>query len=115
MGHDAATFASAEEFLLSRLVGDTSCLIADLVMPGMSGVDLQQWLIADGNDMPVIFTTACFDEMACARALKAGAYAFLRKPFSEESLIECLDNALLKGVRPKRSTVKLLGSDRQGA
>ena len=107
LGHDAATFASAEEYLFSQYVGDTSCLITDLVMPGMSGADLQQWLIADGNDMPVIFITASFDEMACARALKAGAYGFLRKPFTEESLIECLDSALLKGVQPKRSTVKL--------
>ena len=106
LGHDAATFASAEEYLLSQYVGDTSCLITDLVMPGMSGADLQQWLIADGNDMPVIFITASFDEMACARALKAGAYGFLRKPFTEESLIECLDSALLKAVQPKRSTVK---------
>jgi len=106
LGHDAATFASAEEYLFSQYVGDTSCLITDLVMPGMSGADLQQWLIADGNDMPVIFITASFDEMACARALKAGAYGFLRKPFTEESLIECLDSALLKAVQPKRSTVK---------
>jgi FixJ family two-component response regulator len=75
-------------------------------MPGMSGADLQQRLIADGNDIPVIFITACFDEMACARALKAGAYGFLRKPFSEESLVECLDSALLGGVRPKRRTAK---------
>ena len=107
LGHNAATFASAEEYLLSQYVGDTSCLITDLVMPGMSGADLQQRLIADGNDIPVIFITACFDEMACARALKAGAYGFLRKPFSVESLIEYLDSALLKGVQPKRSTAKL--------
>ena len=110
LGHNATTFASAEEYLLSQYVGDTSCLITDLVMPGMSGADLQQRLIADGNDIPVIFMTACFDEMSCARALKTGAYGFLRKPFSEESLIECLDSALLKGVRPKRSTAKLYRS-----
>jgi len=79
---------------VSRYVRDTSCLITDLVMPGMSGVDLQDRLIADGNDTPVIFITACFDEMARARALEAGAHGFLRKPFSEESLIECLDSAL---------------------
>jgi FixJ family two-component response regulator len=54
LGHNAATFASAEEYLLSQY-GDASCLITDLVMPGMSGVDLQQRLIADGNDIPVIF------------------------------------------------------------
>jgi FixJ family two-component response regulator len=101
LGYDAATFASAEEYLVSRYVRDTSCLITDLVMPGMSGVDLQDRLIADGNDTPVIFITACFDEMARARALEAGAHGFLRKPFSEESLIECLDSALAGArVRP---------------
>jgi FixJ family two-component response regulator len=94
LGYDAATFASAEEYLDSRFVRDTSCLITDLVMPGMSGVDLQDRLIADGNDTPVIFITACFDEIARTRALEAGAHGFLRKPFSEESLIECLDSAL---------------------
>lgn len=94
LGHDAATFSSAEEYLDSRYVRDTSCLITDLVMPGMSGVDLQDRLIADGNDTPVIFMTACFDETTCARALATGAHGFLRKPFSEESLIECLHSAL---------------------
>ncbi len=94
LGYDDATFASAEEYLLSRYVRDTSCLITDLVMPGMSGADLQDRLIAEGNDTPVIFMTACFDETARARALEAGAHGFLRKPFSEESLIECLDSAL---------------------
>jgi len=94
LGYDAATFASAEEYLLSRYVHDTSCLITDLVMPGMSGVDLQDRLIAEGNETPVIFITACFDEMTRTRALEAGAHGFLRKPFSEESLIECLDSAL---------------------
>ncbi len=100
LGYHTATFASAEEYLHSRHVHDTSCLITDLVMPGMSGVDLQDRLIAGGNDTPIIFVTACFDEMARARALEAGAHGFLRKPFREESLIECLDSALreAKGV-----------------
>jgi FixJ family two-component response regulator len=66
LGYNAATFASAEEYLLSRHVGDTSCVITDLVMPGMSGADLQDRLNAVGNDTPVIFITACFDEMARA-------------------------------------------------
>ena len=94
LGYQAATFASAQEFLHSRQVDDTLCLITDLVMPGMSGIALQDRLIADGNDTPVIFITASFDEMTRTRALEAGAYGFLRKPFSEESLVKCLDNAL---------------------
>ena len=108
LGYDAATFASAEEYLLSQYVRDTSCVITDLAMPGMSGVDLQNRLIADGNDTPVILITACFDEMARARALEAGAYGFLRKPFSEESLIECLHSALFKGLQATRSTSKIV-------
>jgi len=110
LGLNADTFASAEEYLLSQTVRATSCLITDLVMPGMSGADLQQRLIAAGNDIPVIFITACFDEMACARALKAGAYGFLCKPFNEESLIECLDSALLEGVSAKATHREILWS-----
>ena len=94
LGYQAATFASAQEFLHSRQVDDTLCLITDLVMPGMSGIALQDRLIADGNDTPVIFITASFDEMTRTRALEAGAHGFLRKPFSEESLVKCLDSAL---------------------
>jgi FixJ family two-component response regulator len=94
LGYHAATFASAQEFLHSRQIDDTSCLITDLVMPGMSGIDLQDRLIADGNDTPVIFITASFDEMTRTRVLQAGAHGFLRKPFSEESLVKCLDSAL---------------------
>jgi FixJ family two-component response regulator len=93
-GYQAATFASAEEFLQSERVGDTSCLIADVQMPGLSGIDLQSWLIARGVRMPTIFITAFPEEGTRLRAMAAGAVGYLGKPFSEESLIKCLDMAL---------------------
>jgi FixJ family two-component response regulator len=94
LGYTAASFASAEEYLQSDRIRETSCVITDLNMPGMSGADLQDRLIADGFDTPIIFMTAYFDEKARSRVLDAGACGFLRKPFVDESLIECLDKAL---------------------
>ena len=73
---------------------DTSCLITDVQMPGLSGVELQSRLIADGHRMPMIFMTAFPEERIRARALGAGAFGFLSKPFDEEHLIGCLDRAL---------------------
>ncbi len=94
LGYRAAVFSSAEEFLQSDCVRDSACLITDLQLSGMSGAGLQDRLIADGYRTPIIFMTAYFDEKIRARALKAGAFGFLRKPFADESLIESLDKAL---------------------
>jgi FixJ family two-component response regulator len=94
LGYATATFASAEEFLVSGRLGDTACLITDVQMPGMSGVDLQSHLTAHGHCPPMIFVTAYPEESVRARALDAGAFGFLSKPFSAESLIACLDRAL---------------------
>jgi FixJ family two-component response regulator len=94
LGYAAATFASAEEFLESGRLGDTACLITDVQMPGMSGIDLQNHLAANGHCTPVIFVTAYPEESVRERALHAGAFGFLSKPFSEECLIACLDKAL---------------------
>ena len=103
MGYAAETFASAEEYLRSNRAADTACLISDIQMPGMNGADLQDRLIADGHHTPIIFVTAFPDEDIRARVLKAGACGFLTKPFSDESLIECLDKALLDGrlIQPR--------------
>ena len=95
MGYAAETFASAEEYLRSNRATDTACLITDIQMPDMDGADLQDRLIAEGLHTPIIFVTAFPDEGIRARVLKAGAYGLLTKPFSDESLIECLDRALL--------------------
>jgi FixJ family two-component response regulator len=94
LGLAAATFASAEEFLRSDRVGDTSCLITDVQMPGLSGVDLQSCLIAQGHRTPIIFITAFPEDSVRTRVLNAGAIGFLSKPFDEECLIDCLDLAL---------------------
>ncbi len=94
LGFSAATFASAEEYLESECAQDTACLIADVQMPGMNGVDLQSRLIADGYDMPIIFVTAFYEQKLHDRAIEAGALGFLRKPFDDNSLINYLDKAL---------------------
>lgn len=94
LGYAAATFASAEEFLDSDQMQDTSCLITDIQMPGLNGVDLQRRLMADGARFPVIFVTAFPDERTRKRVLDAGAADFLSKPFSDEQLISSLDMAL---------------------
>jgi FixJ family two-component response regulator len=94
LGHATATFASAEEFLESGHLADTTCLITDVQMPGMSGVELQSHLAANGHRTPVILVTAFPEEYVRRRALNAGAFGFLSKPFSDDSLIACLDRAL---------------------
>jgi FixJ family two-component response regulator len=94
LGYLAATFSSAEEFLSSDRVEDTQCLITDVQMPGLSGVELQRRLIDTGRTMPTIFVTAFPDDRTRNRVLDAGAIGYLSKPYSEESLIECLDTAL---------------------
>jgi FixJ family two-component response regulator len=93
LGYATATFASGEEFLESGCLSHTECLITDVQMPGMSGVDLQSHLLANGHRTPVIFVTAHPEERLRERALAAGALGFLSKPFREENLIACLDRA----------------------
>jgi FixJ family two-component response regulator len=96
LGYNVNTFTSAEEFLRSNRLDDLSCVIADVQMPGMSGVELQAHLIAHGNHVPFIFFTAFPDERVRAQALKAGAICYLAKPFDEDSLIQGLQVALKK-------------------
>jgi FixJ family two-component response regulator len=94
IGYAVRTFVSAEEFLGSTRLNDISCVIADVQMPGMSGVDLQARLLTQGYRVPFIFMTAFPEETIRARALKAGAICFLTKPFDRLTLIGCLDAAL---------------------
>jgi FixJ family two-component response regulator len=98
-GYEASTFASAEEFLGSDGVNSTSCVITDVRMPGISGVELQRILIARGNRTPIIFMTASAEEGVRRRALEAGAVGYLAKPFDAERLIGYLENALQKSSR----------------
>ena len=94
MGFQTAVFASAEDFLNSADLNDTACLILDVRMPGMSGLELQAELAASNRRIPIIFVSAHSLEEARARALSAGAVAFLRKPFSEDALLGAVDLSL---------------------
>jgi FixJ family two-component response regulator len=93
LGYVARTFASAEEFLDSDPV-DTSCIILDVQMKGLSGIELQERLLAEGRYTPIIFITAHADERARNNALSHGAVGFLKKPVSDVSLVRYIDSAL---------------------
>jgi FixJ family two-component response regulator len=95
VGFIAKVFASAEEFLNSDHLRTTDCLILDVRMPGMNGIELHRHLIANHYEMPVIFITAHgSDGEVRARALKNGALAYLDKPLSEDALLKAVDEAL---------------------
>ena len=94
LGHSVASFGSAEEFLQSNRLDETACLITDVRMPGMSGLELQGALQARGSRVPIIFVAADPGSKAREQALSSGALAFLTKPFREEKLISLLDQAL---------------------
>ena len=96
LGFVARSFASAEEFLVSDSVRDTRCLILDIVMPGMSGPELQRELDLRGQSIPTIFVTGQGDERVRARLLQQGAVECLFKPFSDQDLQAALDAALPK-------------------
>jgi FixJ family two-component response regulator len=94
VGYEAVTFASAEEYLGADRVRESECIITDIHMPGMTGIDLQDRLVADGYRKPIIFMSALSAEDKGAKALSTVASRFLKKPFSDERLIDCLDWAL---------------------
>jgi FixJ family two-component response regulator len=93
-GFAAVAFASAEAFLDSQLIGTTRCLVLDVAMPGMSGLDLQQELTRRHCEIPIVFITATGDQTICPRVLALGAAACLSKPFSETALLYALNDAL---------------------
>ena len=94
VGLNALTFQSAEEFLSSNHAEDTACLILDVRMPGIGGLELQRRLAADGYRIPVIFISAHSDDQVRAQAIGAGAVDFLFKPFREEALVDAVHAAL---------------------
>jgi FixJ family two-component response regulator len=94
LGYQSCVFCSAEEFLTSPQLNDTSCVVADVQMPGMSGMELQNALAVRRPHIPVIFITAFPEERIRKRAEAAGAVAFFSKPVDGHALIECLDAAL---------------------
>jgi FixJ family two-component response regulator len=94
LGLKAHAFASAEQFLQSQRLDDTACLITDLQMPGLNGIELQNLLLAQGRHIPIIFVTAFAEEPMRARALKAGALGFLSKPFESQTLAALIEKAI---------------------
>ena len=94
VGFAVQVFASAEEFLASEAADETSCLILDVGLPGMSGPDLQEELIRRGRAIPVVFITAQGDKSLHPRLIAAGAVACLFKPFSDTALVEAVDVAI---------------------
>src|SRR5262245_57454481 len=93
-GFDARAFGSAESFLGSDGKSETSCLILDVAMPGMSGPDLQQELIRRGQSVPIVFITAAGDESVRARLVALGAVECLFKPLSKTALLDALNAAI---------------------
>jgi len=93
-GFPVETFASAEDFLSSGRLHETACLVLDVQMPGLNGLELQSRLMTDGHQVPIIFITAFNDENARAQALKAGALGYLVKPFEEADLLTAINVAL---------------------
>ena len=94
LGYTAEAFGSAEEFLSSREVPRTSCLIADVQMPGMTGLELHRHLVASGKPVPTILITAYPDDRVRQRALEDGVVCFLSKPFDETALLACIRSSL---------------------
>ena len=96
LGFIAKTFSSAADFLTSRYLRRTACLIADVNMPGMTGPELHDRLRDLGSTIPKILITAYPDDNVRARALSAGVICYLRKPFDEDDLLVCIRSALVQ-------------------
>ena len=100
-GYRAAAYQSAESFLNFAQRHDTSCLLLDVQMPGINGLELQSQLTAEGCTFPIIFMTAFYEKESGRRAMEGGAVAFLPKPFSDEQLLQIIRSALTKRGFPK--------------
>jgi FixJ family two-component response regulator len=97
LGYAVEAFPSAANFLESPLLGETTCLVTDVQMPGMTGVELHRHLVDKGYAIPTILLTAYPDEAARKRALKDGVVCYLRKPVDDDQLERCLRSALAPG------------------
>jgi FixJ family two-component response regulator len=101
-GYENEIFGSASEFLAREPHAGPACLIVDVRMPGLSGMDLQQTLIERGREEQLVFITGHGDVPMCAQAMKAGAVDFLRKPFDDEELLQCVQRALVRSAEQRR-------------
>lgn len=110
-GFQAAGYESAELFLKSGQLHQTSCLIVDVRMPGMSGLQLQSHLAALGCKIPIIFITAYDDTVSRQQALQSGAAAFLNKPFSDEILLQTIHSTLRPHLEARKNLISLVDDD----
>ncbi len=110
-GFRAAAFESAQSFLKSVLIDDTSCLLVDVQMPGMNGLQLQSELAAAGRGIPIIFITAYDNKEARLQAMQAGAVAFLGKPFNDEDLLKAVRLALREEFGPTKNLISVIDDD----
>lgn len=103
VGLAAETYASAGEFLDAYDPEQHGCLVTDIRMPGMSGLELQRELVARKVDLPIVFLTGHGDVQIAVSAMKAGAYDFVEKPFNNELLLDVLQKAVAEGLSAKKS------------
>jgi FixJ family two-component response regulator len=106
-GWTAETFASAQEFLSRPGAEAPSCLVLDLQLPGLSGLDLQKRMAEAGLDIPIVFLTGHGNIPASVQAMKAGAVEFLTKPFDEQDLIEAIQEAIERDRRTRRRRAEM--------
>jgi len=97
-GYTVESFPSAADFLASRLLPETGCLVADVHMPGMTGVELYRHLVDTGHAIPTILVTAYPDEVVRDQALKDGVVCYLSKPVDDDDLERCLHSAVQTGT-----------------
>ena len=107
IGLRAETFASAQQFLKYKRPDEPSCLVLDMRMPGLSGLDLQKELAEAGVEIPIIFVTGHGDIPMSVQAMKAGAIEFLTKPYRDQDLIDALHDALKRDEAARREQTKL--------
>ncbi|HKN71613.1 MAG TPA: response regulator transcription factor [Terriglobales bacterium] len=105
-GWNAESFASAQEFLARPGPGTPSCLVLDLRLPGLSGLDLQKRMAEIGLEIPIVFLTGHGDIPASVQAMKAGAVEFLTKPFDEEDLFQAIKEAIERDQRTRQQRAK---------
>ena len=104
LGYTVEAFPSAADFLASHRLGETACLIADVQMPAMTGIELYRHLIDVGRAIPTILVTAYPDDADRSRTLSDGVIGYLRKPVDETRLLQCLRAALRSGGLPEENS-----------
>src|SRR5213083_1424805 len=105
-GYKSETFESGSDFLKREQHAGPACLIVDVQMPGINGMDLQEALIKRRREEQLVFITGHGDIPMCAQAMKAGAVDFLRKPFRQNELLQCVQNALIRSAEQRRRSAK---------